>query len=219
MQLIGKLISGILLFALLTTGAWAEDTLFDSPAGSDALNDFSAGMGGAQSLRGQFAQLRQLKVLKRPLRSEGYFLFAPDKGLVWQQQTPFPNRLLLQQHQLWQQDSQGHWQQFPTGGADSPAGIMPLLVKGLLSGDISPLQERFQLYLQAGPEWQLGLVPKDPALANLFSRIRVEGAGQLVQRLQLFSANGDCSDIHFSAQEAGPLSDAELATFIPGQTP
>jgi len=219
MQQIGKLIFGILLFALLNAAVQAEDTLFDQQATTESLSQFSADMAGPQPLRGKFEQLRRLKVLKRPLRSEGQFLFTPEQGLAWLQQTPFQSRLLLQPSQVWQQDSQGLWQQLPAGGADSPAGIMPLLVKALLSGDIAPLQNQFQLYLLAGPQWQLGLVPKDPVMARLFAQIRVEGAGQQMQRLQLLSPNGDCSDIHFSGQIFGPLSEAELGLFAHGNTP
>lgn len=41
-------------------------------------------------LRGRFVQERFLKGFDKPVRSEGSFLLAPGKGLIWRGETPFP---------------------------------------------------------------------------------------------------------------------------------
>ena len=42
-----------------------------------------------QVLRGHFVQERHLKGFNAPLRTEGSFVLAPGKGLIWRAEKPF----------------------------------------------------------------------------------------------------------------------------------
>ncbi|MFT3066997.1 outer membrane lipoprotein carrier protein LolA, partial [Klebsiella pneumoniae] len=46
-------------------------------------------------VRAHFEQIRTIKDMPQPLRSQGEMLIARDNGLLWDQKAPFPMTLLL----------------------------------------------------------------------------------------------------------------------------
>ncbi|WP_417764429.1 LolA family protein [Shewanella chilikensis] len=201
--------------------AQAFDKLFASAATEQALQQLSTKMALSDSSRGQFEQVRWLRVLKQPLRSSGEFLFQRELGMLWQQQTPFGNLLLLKQGELIQQDSQGKLSvtKADTGPA-AMAEMLPRMMQSLLSGDIQALSQGFELYLlndQAG-HWQLGLKAKEQTMAALLPQMVLEGNKDL-ESLTLLAKNGDISQIFFSELDKSPLNDSERARFFPEVAP
>jgi hypothetical protein len=197
------------------------EALFSHPADNDALERLSRRLGMDEALRGDFVQLRQLRVLKRPLRSHGHFIFARDKGLVWLQLSPFKTQLILSGAQLLQIDSQGNRQRQDAARGGVLAQSMPALVRAMLGGDIGALSAQFSLFLLQegtlpGDHWQLGLVPKDPLLAKALAAIVMQGTDRL-ETLSLFNptdagdAKADRTRIDFGSLQPGPLDATETA--------
>lgn len=201
--------------------AQAFDKLFARAATEQALQQLSTKMALSDSSRGQFEQVRWLRVLKQPLRSSGEFLFQRELGMLWQQQTPFGNLLLLKQGELIQQDSQGKLSVTKAdAGPAAVAEMLPRMMQSLLSGDIQALSQGFELYLlndQAG-HWQLGLKAKEQTMAALLPQMVLEG-NQDLESLTLLAKNGDISQIFFSELDKSPLNDSERARFFPEVTP
>ena len=46
-------------------------------------------------VRAHFEQVRTIKDMPQPLRSQGEMVIARDSGLLWDQKAPFPMTLLL----------------------------------------------------------------------------------------------------------------------------
>ncbi|MEL4425768.1 outer membrane lipoprotein carrier protein LolA [Shewanella indica] len=201
--------------------AQAFDKLFAKAATEQALQQLSTKMALSDSSRGQFKQVRWLRVLKQPLRSSGEFLFQRELGMLWQQQTPFGNLLLLKQGELIQQDSQGKLSVTKAdAGPAAVAEMLPRMMQSLLSGDIQALSQGFELYLlndQAG-HWQLGLKAKEQTMAALLPQMVLEG-NQDLESLTLLAKNGDISQIFFSELDKSPLNDSERARFFPEVAP
>lgn len=201
--------------------AQAFDKLFAKAATEQALQQLSTKMALSDSSRGQFEQVRWLRVMKQPLRSSGEFLFQRELGMLWQQQTPFGNLLLLKQGELIQQDSQGKLSVTKAdAGPAAVAEMLPRMMQSLLSGDIQTLSQGFELYLlndQAG-HWQLGLKAKEQSMAALLPQMVLEGSQDL-ESLTLLAKNGDISQIFFSELDKSPLNDSERARFFPEVTP
>lgn len=201
--------------------AQAFDKLFARAATEQALQQLSTKMALSDSSRGQFEQVRWLRVLKQPLRSSGEFLYQRELGMLWQQQTPFGNLLLLKQGELIQQDSQGKLSVTKAdAGPAAVAEMLPRMMQSLLSGDIQALSQGFELYLlngQAG-HWQLGLKAKEQTMAALLPQMVLEGSQDL-ESLTLLAKNGDISQIFFSELDKSPLNDSERARFFPEVTP
>ncbi|AZG74970.1 outer membrane lipoprotein carrier protein LolA [Shewanella livingstonensis] len=196
------------------------ETLYRQPAEAEALGTLSQQLNLQLDTRGQFIQLRHLQVLKKPLLSQGQFIFSPAQGLVWQQQRPFNTLMVLKDQQLIQQNSQGKVQQLNAAASGSPiAQQLPRLLQAIMAGDIDGLSADFNLFMpatqQAGAPWQLGLQAKDPQVQASIGNITLSGDSQL-RSLMMTSSQADNSDytqIQFIDVQQGPLSASELALF------
>lgn len=210
--------------------------LFTQTADTAQLVALSQKLNLGETVRGQFVQSRQLKVLKKPLISQGLFIFDKEQGLIWQQIKPFESLLILKDKQLIQRDSQGRVQVSKADASASAAAmgdLLPSLVRAMLGGDISGLSENFELHflitdrlstkklsperLNTDGQWQLGLTPKDPLMKKAIANMVLEG-GDTLQSLVLLSAAPsvsaqDMTRIDFSALSQGKLSETELAQY------
>lgn len=223
-----------LAFALISQPLKAEtlaapgdyQALFSQSADTKQLVALSQKLNLGETVRGQFVQSRQLKVLKKPLISQGQFIFDKEQGLIWQQIKPFESLLILKDKQLIQRDSQGRVQISKADASASAAAmgdLLPSLVRAMLGGDISGLSENFELHflitdrLSPDGQWQLGLTPKDPLMKKAIANMVLEGS-DVLQSLVLLSAAPnvtpqDMTRIDFSALSQGTLSEAELAQY------
>ncbi|MCK7631912.1 outer membrane lipoprotein carrier protein LolA [Shewanella sp. JNE10-2] len=200
--------------------------LFTQTADKAQLVALSQKLNLGETVRGQFVQSRQLKVLKKPLISQGQFIFDKEQGLIWQQIKPFESLLILKDKQLIQRDSQGRVQVSKADASASAAAmgdLLPSLVRAMLGGDISSLSENFELHfliadrLSPDGQWQLGLTPKDPLMKKAIANMVLEGS-DVLQSLVLLSAAPnvspqDMTRIDFSALSQGKLSETELAQY------
>ncbi|ABN59867.1 outer membrane lipoprotein carrier protein LolA [Shewanella baltica] len=228
-----------LAFALISLPLKAEtlaapgayQTLFSQSADTAQLVALSQKLNLGETVRGHFVQSRQLKVLKKPLISQGQFIFDKEQGLIWQQIKPFESLLILKDKQLIQRDSQGRVQISKADASASAAvmgDLLPSLVRAMLGGNISGLSENFELHflitdklntekLSPDGQWQLGLTPKDPLMKKAIANMVLEGS-DVLQSLVLLSAAPnvtpqDMTRIDFSALSQGTLSEAELAQY------
>ena len=206
-------------------------TLYTQPASTEALSALAQRLNLQLYTRGQFVQLRHLQVLKKPLLSQGQFIFSPTQGLVWQQQRPFNTLMVLKDQQLIQQNSQGKIQHFSAGANGNPiAQQLPRLLQAIMAGDIAALSADFNLFMPATqlatqpetqPEnrsWQLGLQAKDPQVQSSMGNITLSG-DTLIRSLVMTSNQADVRDytqIQFTQTQQGQLSEAELALFSLG---
>lgn len=203
--------------------------LFQHEASSAELTRLTTQLSPSAQAKGNFSQYRYLKVLKKPLVSQGEFVFAKDLGMIWQQNTPFASTLILKDKQLIQIDSQGNINinnAEQAGSGNQMSELMPKLLNALLSGDIKQLEQYFTLSLQLAPntegqatqQWQLGLKPTDPLLEKAIPQMVLAGDEQ-IQTLVLFSRNGDRSRIELSAIDESPLTAADKQRFSPAPLP
>lgn len=211
------------------TEASQYQPLFNQGADNAALLALSQKLNLGETVRGHFVQSRQLKVLKKPLVSQGQFVFDKDQGLIWQQLTPFESLLILKDKQLIQRDSQGRVQVSSADASASAAAmgdLLPSLVSAMLGGDISGLSNHFELHFLAQKtltnelakeNWQLGLTPKDPLMKKAIANMVLEGSDTLHALVLLSAAPNvspqDITRIDFRELRQGKLSDAELAQF------
>lgn len=166
-------------------------------------------------LRGQFTQRRHLLEIPRPLTSHGEFLLVRGQGVWWHARAPLDAALVL--------TPAGVLADSTAAAPDRPAATQPgtaLVAEiffALFALDIDTLARSFELFAtQAGPDWQLGLRPRDAALGTWFRQASVRGAAQ-VQQVTLDEATGDRLEIDLSATpgSAASLTPAERAHFGP----
>ncbi|MCG9697836.1 outer membrane lipoprotein carrier protein LolA [Shewanella sp. Isolate11] len=198
------------------------DALLAAPADTAQLQQLAEQLDMGTNAQGQFTQARYLKVLQKPLVSQGTFFFKAEVGLAWLQQTPFESGLVLTQGTLVQIDSEGQRQISHASDNQQASGVaqmMPGLMSALLQGQLAPLAEQFSLHLiKQQQTWQLGLVPLDPLLAKAMQAIVLEGEQQL-NSLTLLNHNGDRSLITFEQISSAPLTQTQLDYFATSAEP
>ena len=75
---------------------WPLLALIVSPLVSAVtLDELQQRFTGQPVVRAHFEQVRTIKDMPQPLRSQGEMLIARDSGLLWDQKAPFPMTLLL----------------------------------------------------------------------------------------------------------------------------
>ncbi len=212
------LISVLTVTGFFTQAETAEnfEPLFAASTETEQLDQLAQRLNMGDSAQGLFTQARYLKVLKKPLISQGEFFFQADSGLAWLQKTPFASGLILTQGKLIQIDSENRRQVTQASDNQQASGLaqmMPALMSALLQGQLAPLTEQFSVHLlQDEQAWQLGLIPLDPLLAKGIQGLVLQGDMQ-INRLTLLNQNGDRSQINFEQINNTPLTPTQLAYF------
>ena len=142
--------------------------------------------------RALFVEKKYLAVLDKPVESSGELLYVAPDRLEKRTFKPRPESLVLegglltiergkQKHQLALQD-------YPEVAAFVES------IRGTLAGDRKALERVYGLRLEGTPErWTLYLLPSDPKMAALVSRISIAGVRGDVRSIEILQADGDRS--------------------------
>lgn len=174
----------VFLLALLSaTPALAAETL-------------SAG----QVLRGAFVQERFLKGFQAPLKSEGHFVLAPSRGLIWRTEAPFAVTTIMSPAGLVQEVKGNETMRLPASRLPFMSKLYTML-GGALTGDWKALEDMFVVERGGTAEaWTLHLTPKradDPTMP--IRAIDVRG-GRFVEEVQIAKPDGDRDRLTFRDQ-------------------
>lgn len=142
------------------------------------------------SVKGEFVQHKQLKMLKRPLRSSGEFA-ATAETFFWQQTLPVASRIELQGGQVISTDHLGNQQ--PIAGAEQ---FVPLL-RALVSQNAQQLTQYLRF---AGLDNNCVQFATTAPLSQIFSTITMCGQGQIAY-LTLRETSGTESRIELTYAE------------------
>lgn len=201
-----------LLAALrIRAAAWAVAGAFlacpHSPAlasGPASLPGFAHRLAAAPLLYGHFTQAKDIQGIKKPLVSQGDFLVARDKGVIWRTRKPFAAAVAV--------TAKGLWSLQATDSTRPPArtalhlgnlGATLGMMQRVLSGDPAGLEKDFAIETGGtASAWTLRLVPKDPAWARFVKSISLAGRDQ-VDSVAYLEANGDKTRIVFTDVGAG----------------
>jgi len=166
-----------------------------------------ARLANAPVLRGQFEQEKHLQGFKNPLLSNGDFLLARDRGVVWNTRIPFASTLVLTKQRLLTRQADGSTHTVADQSASPAISTANALLMALLGGDIEMLSRQFDLQetLATDAGWRLQLVPKQGALKKIFKRIELQG-DQYVRSVRLEEIRGDVTDIRFQQLHDTPAS-------------
>jgi hypothetical protein len=164
-------------------------------------------------LRGRFKQIRELKGFDTPLQSNGSFVVAPGRGLIWRVEAPFPMATMMSASGLLQD----------VNGKEAmrvPANKMPFIAKlydmlgGALSGDLEALSSSFVITREAEAKgWRFRMVPKNAGDPNMPLKSIVVRGQAFVEEVQMVKDNGDKELLVLIEQKAtkGELAADEAA--------
>jgi len=175
---------------------------------ADAMQEIRQRVGTPESVRGQFEQKKNITALERPLLSQGDFLVARNRGVVWRTLKPFPQVLKLTRREIVQEQSGKVRFQLSAEREPAVKAINQVLF-ALFAGDFAALEQSFTSSGKVeGDHWRVVMQPTSNALAQLFKEIRLEGANT-VQRVELLEANGDRTEIRFKGMQVNSALNAD----------
>ncbi|MDH2271666.1 outer membrane lipoprotein carrier protein LolA [Serratia marcescens] len=179
------------------------------------LDELQQRFTGQPVIRAHFAQTRTIKDMPQPLRSQGEMLLARDQGLLWDQKSPFPMLLMLNDFRMVQQVNDQP-QQTITAENNPQMFQFNHLLRGLFQADRKALEKNFRVDFQDKGEgrWALRLTPTTTPLDKIFSSIDLSGETYL-EFIQLNDKQGDRTEIILSQHRLTPatLTDDERQRF------
>ena len=166
-------------------------------------------------IRAHFDQTRTIKDLPQPLRSQGQMLIARDQGLLWDQTSPFPMQLLLDDKRMVQVIN-GQPPQIITAENNPQMFQFNHLLRALFQADRKVLEQNFRVEFADKGEgrWTLRLTPTTTPLDKIFNTIVLTGQTYL-ESIQLNDKQGDRTDIALTQHQLTPaqLTDDERQRF------
>ena len=162
-----------------------------------------------------FDQTRTSNDLPQPLRSQGQLLIARDQGLLWDQTSPFPMQLLLDDKRMVQVIN-GQPPQIITAENNPQMFQFNHLLRALFQADRKVLEQNFRVEFADKGEgrWTLRLTPTTTPLDKIFNTIDLAGQTYL-ESIQLNDKQGDRTDIALTQHQLTPaqLTDDEHQRF------
>lgn len=184
-------------------------------AAADPLAQVRAQVAQVPVLRGEFAQEKQVAGFKNPLRSNGRFLLARDKGVLWTTTAPFPSEIVVTQDRILSRQRDGSRRVEVDGKQQPGLRSVNAMMFALMSGDMKALTSTFDVKEEpAAGGWKMTLVPRSRPLAQAFTSVRLSG-DRYVREVELREANGDLTRLRFSgmSEAQATLSSDEAARF------
>jgi len=125
-----------------------------------------------QSVHARFTQKKQMKILSKPLLSQGQFFFKTPASVRWEYTEPVRSILLMHQGSLkrYLQSSSGLTEE--SGGGLPVMEIVMQEISAWLHGQFE--QSRyFTATLEKRPSPRIILMPRDPSFARVIKRIEL----------------------------------------------
>lgn len=199
----------LLLLVLLARAASAASVDAD-------LSAIKARLAPFDTLKGSFEQTKKIRVIKKPLKSEGDFLLLKNKGVLWRSARPMPSALRIRRDDI-SQIKDGKAAVLVSTRDQPSLGLIGKVLFAIFSADVDELKRHFEFTRAAAPDaaghWEAVLRPRDGMVRKVVDRIEL-GGGRVVETLTLFEVNGDYSVIRFKdVSENRPLSKEEAALF------
>lgn len=191
---------GVCGASLLASAVWAAPAAPVTPsrAEADLAQAVRERLRQPEWLHGEFAQAKTVPGFAKPLLSQGDFVLARGRGVLWRTRKPFASELRLTRDEI-RATQGGHTAMQLSAEREPAVRLINELMFALLNGDVSGLSQMFIVAGSVkGVSWQLQLTPRAAALGQVLKYVELEGDGY-VRRVRLQEAGGDESLITLSA--------------------
>ncbi|MGZ5179238.1 MAG: LolA family protein [Ramlibacter sp.] len=147
-----------------------------------------------KSARATFVERKFIALLDKPVNSSGELSFTAPDRLEKRTLSPRPESLVLEGDRL---TIEGNGRKMVIGLQSHPeAAAFIENIRGTLAGDLGALEKFYSLQLSGRTEqWTLQLVPRQPEMLRIVSRIRFEGSQSAVNLIVFEQADGDRSEM------------------------
>ncbi|WP_333650057.1 outer membrane lipoprotein carrier protein LolA [Candidatus Binatus sp.] len=159
-------------------------------------------LAAGQTLHGRFVEERHLKGLSSTLKSEGSFVLAPGKGLIWRMEQPIQTLTVITPAAIRQIIDGSEVQHIDAARVPFIAHFYDML-NGSLIGDWSAMRHDFVVKSTGDRQaWRTVLTPLQPddPIAGMLASIVISG-GKMVDSVDINRTNGDSEHMAFLDQK------------------
>jgi len=159
------------------------------------LPQLMQGLAQVKSASARFTERKTMAVLNAPLVTTGTLTYAAPAMMQKITLSPVPERFVLDGQDITMTGADNQTHRFSLN-QDPRIGGLTAGILATLAGDLPTLGRLYHVQVSGGPtNWQLVLQPKDAALAQFISWIRIAGAGNRIDAIDTQNANGDHSEM------------------------
>lgn len=199
------LLALLLSLGLACSPAHAEDS-------ASTLQATLAQLAKVEALSARFREEKRMKLLARPLLSEGVLHYQKPRLLARHTERPRATSVLLRGDQLSFGD--GQRSQSIDLAAQPALQVLVQTFVHVLAGDLAALTRVAEVKVEplAGGGFRLQVTPKDAKMKRLVRAMSFVGKGALLERMELTDAGGDLTVTTFTQITVRkPFSEAERA--------
>ena len=164
-------------------------------------------LAAGQTLHGRFVQARNLKGIASTLKSEGSFVLAPGKGLIWRIEEPIQTITIITPVGIQQIVNGSEVQRIDAAKVPFIAHFYDML-DGALMGDWTAMRHDFAVQTKGDRvAWRTLLTPVRPndPIAGMLASIVITG-GKMVDGVEISRTNGDSERIGFLDQAVSDVA-------------
>ena len=176
-------------------------------AATDPLAHVRTQIAQVPLLRGNFSQEKQVAGFRNPLRSNGRFVLAREKGIIWTTVAPFPSEIVITRDRIVSRQRDGSARVEVDGRQQPGLRTVNAMMFAVLCGDMEALTTTFDVKNEPaeGKGWRLTLSPRSRQLAQAFTSVRLAG-DRYVREVELREANGDVTRLRFEGMTEMPAT-------------
>jgi hypothetical protein len=160
-----------------------------------------------QTLRGRFVQTRNLKGIASTLKSDGTFVLAPGRGLIWRTEDPIHVNTVITPAGIRQIIDGNEVQRIEAAKVSFIAHFYDML-NGALMGDWTAMRHDFSVETTGNRgAWRTLLTPLRPTdpIAGMLASVIITG-GKMVDGVEIRRTNGDSERIAFLDQAVSSVA-------------
>jgi outer membrane lipoprotein-sorting protein len=186
---------GVVFCGLLTAGVASAADRNTAPAVGWSLDMLMANLHQIRSASAHFVELKTVHMLTRPIRAEGTLSYVAPDRLEKITTAPAPETIRLDGQTLTGTRSNGEDYTVDIAGHSEIAAMVEG-IRSTLAGDLPTLQRYYTITFSGGPDrWQMDLAPKDRRVREKVDRIRISGAGTIIDMIAVEEKDGDRSEM------------------------
>ncbi|HEX4986517.1 MAG TPA: LolA-related protein [Burkholderiales bacterium] len=166
------------------------------------VEDLMRELAAVESSQARFVERKYLRMLKAPLEQSGTLSYSRPGRLERRTLKPRPETLSVSGDTL-VLESPARNERRVLKLRDYPVlwGFVES-IRGTLGGDLPALERFYRVELEgARSQWRLDLVPRERAMGEVISLIRIAGGGARIHTIEVQEARGDRSVMKIEAQQ------------------
>lgn len=167
-------------------------------------------MSGVRSLSAHFIQRKNLKILSKPLVSEGLFSFRAPRDLRWEYTVPLKNILLVShdtvRRYVW---TDGQYMEDSSSRLEAVRIVMEQIASWL-GGDFQE-NDTFAAALVPGPPPRIELTPKKEEFSDFITKVvlTLSGTSGVISTVEIREPHGSSTILEFTRVVVnGPIDES-----------